>query len=223
MKVVRRCYAADLVSLPYSQVGEISMCDLYHNQPTIISHTCSLMHACTLPATASSPASSTCAPCAMFLCNGSLALPRSNSWRYACWLTSGGHNKERPLRQALMLYVSVGSQVAWPHQQAVFPHLTFRLGLAYCFNRSCCLVLSSAPTASSGAHPAAEDAAEAGALAQLELDPPLPSAMEPRFSPDGSILIFMSHEQVCLAHSGSAALQTAREFYTQSRGSFGAL
>eukprot|EP00892_Ulva_mutabilis_P010450 jgi/Ulvmu1/7778/UM004_0007.1 len=104
--------------------------------------------------------------------------------------------------------------VAWPHQQSVFPHLKLRLGLVACFNRNCSFVLCSAPTAATRAQPGADDAADNAAadapLAPLTFEPPLQSAMEPRFSPDGATLVFISHEQSCVRKTHSAAASLHR-------------
>lgn len=90
------------------------------------------------------------------------------------------------------------TQVAWPHQQEVFPHLKFRLGLVYCFNRTCGFVLCNAPTAA----PAAEPNTKQPPLTAITFESALQSAMEARFSPNGASLVFVSHEQVRLLSAG---------------------
>ena len=121
-------------------------------------------------------------------------------------------------------------QVAWPHEQTVFPNLKQRLGLVFCFPRNCHFVLCPAPLAhraagdahrhvpkagpkklpalspeSSPRQSSDEAAAEGGATAApagecagvvIATEPALTSAMEPRFSPDGEQLVFVSHDQV---------------------------
>jgi len=99
-------------------------------------------------------------------------------------------------------------QVSWPHDDPVFPRLTKRLGIVYCFNRSCGLVHCAAPLPPAWAGAAAPSSPAA-------LTPLLPgrhsSAMEPRFSPDGSQLLYVSYDEACASgtHSSAAALHAA--------------
>lgn len=94
----------------------------------------------------------------------------------------------------------------------LFPNLTIRLGSVYCFNRPChllhCLPQQLPHAAGSADDDGATDStgAEAGPsgkaapsvveLQKLVMEPRLDSAMEPRFSPDGADLVFISHQQV---------------------------
>lgn len=112
-------------------------------------------------------------------------------------------------------------QTEWPFQQDVFPHLKFKVGLSYCFNRNCALVYCPHPMVSDAApdspdtsgvsqEPAGKDAtedtkaAEGGGGAEgtcvLRVLPALRSWQEARVTPDGSTLLFMSHDHVRSSH-----------------------
>jgi hypothetical protein len=89
-------------------------------------------------------------------------------------------------------------QVAWPHEQSLFPGLKQRLGLIFCFSRECHLVattrpVSSLPSQSTPASPAVH-------LAKIEFQPPLVSSMEARVDRVSGCggLVFVSHDQVRL-------------------------
>lgn len=100
-------------------------------------------------------------------------------------------------------------QTEWPFQQDVFPHIQFKLGLSYCFNRNCSLAYCPNPLA---VDPAARSSATEKVAASTPVDtsksegvpgicalktqPELMSWQEPRVTPDGATLLFMSHEQV---------------------------
>lgn len=94
--------------------------------------------------------------------------------------------------------------VCWEHQSelasANFPQ---RLGVAYCFNRPCSLRALAWP------QPVGNGAA-AGRELSVSLASSLGSAFSPRFSPDGSTLVFLSqqnavssgvHNATCTLHS----------------------
>lgn len=96
-------------------------------------------------------------------------------------------------------------QVAWPHAQTVFPGLPARPGLTFCFPRDCHLVTPRLPISRRGdaGACAADDAAAVDDLVAISWADtaergggPLLSSMEPRVSPDGETLVFVSHQQV---------------------------
>lgn len=89
-------------------------------------------------------------------------------------------------------------QVEWPNQQDVFPHLKFKVGLSYCFNRNCSIVYSPIPLAPPPTDDTATRSGAEGGVCVLRLDPPLMSSQEPRLSPDGGVMVFTSHDQVRL-------------------------
>lgn len=105
----------------------------------------------------------------------------------------------------------MGVQTQWPFQQDVFPHLRFKVGLSYCFNRNCAIIYCPHPcaaapeTAGNAPKPAASAPTDTTAVEKgegvagvcvLRVKPVLRSWQEPRVSPDGSLLLFISHEQV---------------------------
>ena len=99
--------------------------------------------------------------------------------------------------------------MAWPHEQTIFPNLKRRLGLVFCFARNCHLVACGScaiadmlkaalkpSDAGTAAQKAGNESQTEQTLTQLVCEPPLMSCMEPRVSPDGQYLVFLSHDQV---------------------------
>lgn len=104
-------------------------------------------------------------------------------------------------------------QTEWPFQQDIFPHLRFKVGLSYCFNRNCSLTYCPHPSAaetssdktekpqktekSATSAPVKTSGIEGVAgVCSLQTQPALRSWQEARVTPDGESLVFMSHEQV---------------------------
>ncbi|KAL4858184.1 Acylamino-acid-releasing enzyme 1 [Chlorella vulgaris] len=98
--------------------------------------------------------------------------------------------------------------VAWQHQsELASPNFPQRLGVVYCFNRPCSLRAVAWP------QPAAASAAEEPehALSSVSLTPAsLGSAFSPRFTPDGSTLIFLSQQNAISSgvHHATATLHS---------------
>lgn len=95
--------------------------------------------------------------------------------------------------------------VCWEHQSdlasANFPQ---RLGVVYCFNRPCSLRALAWP------QPAGE--AAAGRELSVPLAGSLASAFSPRFSPDGSTLVFLSQQNAIASgvHNATCTLHSLR-------------
>jgi acylaminoacyl-peptidase len=99
--------------------------------------------------------------------------------------------------------------VAWPHAPPNFPATKRRLGIVFCYNRPCALYYAEPAKQGEGG---AKDAAAAAATAvAARVSPPcLQSAATPMFTPDGSRLLFFSHEAAASSgvHNATAALHS---------------
>lgn len=93
--------------------------------------------------------------------------------------------------------------VCWEHQSELLasPHFPQRLGVVFCFNRPCDLRAVAWP------QPAA--ALDSGGASVL-LTSHRGSAFSPRFSPDGSTLVFLSQQNAIATgvHSATATLHS---------------
>ncbi len=99
---------------------------------------------------------------------------------------------------------------AWSHAALNFGGVPRRLGVVFCYNRSCHLYHTSLPppAAAAGAGGDAGAAAAPPAAPAVNLTPQLLSSATPLFSPDGSQLLFLSHEAAAESgtHSATVAL-----------------
>ncbi|CAG9467337.1 unnamed protein product [Pedinophyceae sp. YPF-701] len=87
--------------------------------------------------------------------------------------------------------------VGWKHSPENLPQTHKRLGIVYCLNRPCSIYAVHCPPGTAG---------DGGAV---DLTPGCMSAHSPRFTPDGSIVVFLSHEQACTTgvHASTGALR----------------
>lgn len=92
---------------------------------------------------------------------------------------------------------------AWLGDMSNFKNTSRRLGLVFCFNRPSALFLADAPLPSADE----DDAASSESAVLLTAD--VPSALWPRFSPDGKTLAYVSHERAVAtgAHAATCALR----------------
>ena len=93
---------------------------------------------------------------------------------------------------------------AWPHKAHNFPNMPQRLGIVHCLNRPCSLWAVSIPFTCKNNTPS-----DTNPQARCLTDDIL-SGMSPKFSPDGTKLMFLSHDAAASSgvHCATAALKS---------------